>query len=271
MSAAHSIDSPRRTKPQAFGIGTLIGTLGGLIGLGGAEFRLPVLVGWFGFPTLEAVILNKVTSLIVVTFSVLFRGSAIPWHDVISHWAVIANVLVGSLAGAWIGAHYASRISQRVLNTTILVLLVALAIGMIGGHDWLRGDHGLHIAGALLWGCGVVAGLIIGAVAAVLGVAGGELIIPTLVLLFGIDIKLAGSLSLCISLPTMLVAFARYSQTDAFAVCRQQKSFLIWMLLGSITGSAIGAQLLRYVSPDALILILGAILLISAVKVFRHR
>jgi len=39
--------------------GGLIGTLGGLIGLGGAEFRLPVLVGLFRLDTLEAIIFNK--------------------------------------------------------------------------------------------------------------------------------------------------------------------------------------------------------------------
>jgi hypothetical protein len=34
----------------------MIGTLGGLIGLGGAEFRLPLLIGLFRFAALEAVI-----------------------------------------------------------------------------------------------------------------------------------------------------------------------------------------------------------------------
>ena len=38
-----------------------------------------------------------------------------------------------------------------------------------------------------------------------MGVAGGELLIPTIVLLYGVDIKIAGSLSLAVSLPTMLV------------------------------------------------------------------
>jgi hypothetical protein len=52
---------------------------------------------------------------------------------------------------------------------------------------------------------GVFAGFIIGIVASLLGVAGGEFLIPTLVLLFGADIKLAGSLSLAVILPTMLV------------------------------------------------------------------
>jgi len=44
----------------AFSAGAGIGILGGLIGLGGAEFRLPLLIGLFGFGALEAVILNRV-------------------------------------------------------------------------------------------------------------------------------------------------------------------------------------------------------------------
>ena len=45
--------------PMAFGGGAVIGSLGGLMGLGGAEFRLPLLIGPFGFAALESVILNK--------------------------------------------------------------------------------------------------------------------------------------------------------------------------------------------------------------------
>jgi hypothetical protein len=59
---------------------------------------------------------------------------------------------------------------------------------------------------------------LIGVVAALMGVAGGELLIPTIVLLYGLDIKIAGSLSLAVSLPTMLVAFARYSRDASFMV-----------------------------------------------------
>ncbi|WP_406513925.1 hypothetical protein OG851_39800 [Streptomyces sp. NBC_00161] len=43
-----------------------------------------------------------------------------------------------------------------------------------------------------------MAGFGIGAVAAIMGVAGGELLIPMIVLLFGEDIKTAGSLSLLV-------------------------------------------------------------------------
>ena len=67
----------------------------------------------------------------------------------------------------------------------------------------------------------------IGVVAALLGVAGGELLIPTLILLFGADMKLAGSLSLAVSLPTMLVGFARYSRDRSFDVLGQNRRFVI--------------------------------------------
>jgi uncharacterized membrane protein YfcA len=78
---------------------------------------------------------------------------------------------------------------------------------------------------------GVVAGIVIGVVAAVMGIAGGELLIPTIVLLYGTDIKIAGSLSLAVSLPTMPVAFARFSRDKSFAVLGQNKPFLVAMTL----------------------------------------
>jgi len=128
----------------------------------------------------------------------------------------------------------------------------------------------LFEAGATRMAAGFAAGLGIGRVAALLGVAGGELLIPTLVLLYGIDIKLAGSLSLAISLPTMLVGFARYSQSGSFAVLGQERPLMIWMVLGSLIGAALGGLLLGLVPGDWLIGLLGLILLISAVKVFQH-
>ena len=87
----------------------------------------------------------------------------------------------------------------------------------------------------------MVAGFGIGAVAALIGVAGGELLIPTLVLLFGADIKLAGSLSLAVSLPTMLTGFARYSRDRSFVVLGRNRTFVIAMAAGSFAGAWLGA------------------------------
>jgi len=50
----------------AFGGSGMIGVFGGLIGLGGAEFRIPLLVGVFRLTPRHVVPINLLTSLITV-------------------------------------------------------------------------------------------------------------------------------------------------------------------------------------------------------------
>ena len=253
---------------MAFGGGAVIGALGGLIGLGGAEFRLPLLIGLFRFAALEAVILNKATSLVVVASALPFRAGTVPFGLIAAHWPIVLNLLAGSLLGAWVGAGWATRLKSETLYRVIAVLLVAIAGVLVFGHDASAG-HPLLVGSAQLV-AGVAAGFVIGVVASLLGVAGGELLIPTLVLLFGADIKLAGSLSLTVSLPTMLVGLTRYSRDRSFSVLGRNRAFLLVMAAGSIVGAFIGGLLLGVV-PDAVLLpALAAILLVSAVKVWRH-
>ena len=252
----------------ALSSGIAVGALGGLIGLGGAEFRLPLLLSVFRFPPLEAIILNKAASLIVVASALVFRTENVPIADVLAHIDVVVNLLLGSLVGAWLGASWATRMHSTTLYKMIAVLLVAMAVVLLFGHD---PDGGADAAfdGWQIWIAGAGAGLVIGTVASLLGVAGGELLIPTLVLLFGLDIKLAGSLSLAVSLPTMLVGVARYSRDRSFAVLSQHKAFLAWIATGSILGAFIGALLMGYTSSAILIPLLSLILLISAFKIWR--
>lgn len=259
----------RRRPLAAFGGGAIIGTLGGLIGLGGAEFRLPLLIGAFRFGALEAVIMNKAMSLVVVASALPARTGTVPFADVASHWTIILNLLGGSLVGAWIGAGWAIKMRQERLYRVIAILLVAMAVVLIFGHDASAGNPLLTGTAQAIGG--VVAGCAIGVVASLLGVAGGELLIPTLVLLFGTDIKLAGSLSLVVSLPTMIVGFTRYSRDRSFIVLRQNSPFLVAMALGSLVGTLVGGLLLGFVPSTILLPMLAAILLVSAVKVWRHR
>jgi uncharacterized protein len=254
----------------AFVTGTGIGTLGGLIGLGGAEFRLPLLIGLFGFGALEAVIVNKAMSLIVVVSALPFRMGTISPAVIADHRAIIANLLAGSLLGAWVGASWATKLKSETLYRVIALMLVAIAAVLMFGHGSASGGHPLFVGTAQMV-AGVIAGFAIGIVASLLGVAGGELLIPTLILLFGVDVKLAGSLSLAVSLPTMLVGFARYSRDVTFAVLLRNRAFVVVMAAGSIVGSFIGALLLGIVPGAVLLPTLAVILLISAAKVWRHR
>ncbi|WP_161913516.1 sulfite exporter TauE/SafE family protein [Methylosinus sp. C49] len=259
------------TKPrQAFAFigGAAIGALGGLIGLGGAEFRLPLLIGPFRFRALEAVILNKAMSLIVVATALPFRAASVPFAAVASNWPIILNLLAGSLVGAWLGAGWATKLSSRNLYRILAVLLALIAGALVFGHGATTASA--HPSGLLLIVAGVVAGFGIGIVASLMGVAGGELLIPTLVLLFGADIKLAGSLSLAVSLPTMIVGFTRYSRDSAFGVVTRNQAFVLIMASGSIVGTFIGGRLLGIVSDQLLIPALSLILVASSVKVWRH-
>jgi uncharacterized membrane protein YfcA len=268
--AAASFDAFHRGQVSAFASGTGIGTLAGLIGLGGAEFRLPFLVSMFRFGALEAVIINKAMSLVVVVTALLFRSDTISFDTIAGHWTIIANLLGGSLLGAWFGAAWATRLQSSTLYRVISVLLVGMAVVLMLGHR-AEGAGGALFDGALQTIAGLCAGFAIGVVASLLGVAGGELLIPTLVLLFGLDVKLAGSLSLAISLPTMLVGFTRYSRDRSFAVLRGNGRFVAAMAVGSVVGSFIGAKLLGIVPTSILLPALAVILLISSVKLWLHR
>jgi uncharacterized membrane protein YfcA len=128
----------RRSAPAAFLAGAVIGALGGLIGLGGAEFRLPLLIGAFRFGALQAVILNKAMSLIVVASALPFRAGAVPFGAVAASWPIIVNLLAGSLLGAWFGAGWATRLKSQTLYRVIAVMLALIAVVLLFGTVW---DH----------------------------------------------------------------------------------------------------------------------------------
>ncbi|QRG06184.1 sulfite exporter TauE/SafE family protein [Xanthobacter dioxanivorans] len=250
-----------------FGSGAAIGIVGGLIGLGGAEIRLPVLIA-FGFDALPAVILNRALSLVVVASALPFRAEAVPYADVAAHGPIILTMLAGSLAGAFAGATYATRFASRTLFRAIAVLLLVTAVLLVAGGDpELR--H-MPVDGTVRVVAGVAAGFAIGLAVAMMGVAGGELLVPTLVLLFSLPVKLAGSVALVIALPTILVGFARFGRDNTIGVIRDNAPFLGVMVAGSITGTFIGGQLLGILPSVVLLPLLGLILVASAVKIWRH-
>lgn len=213
-------------------------------------------------------ILNKAMSLVVVASALPFRAATVPFGNVAAHWPIIVNLLGGSLFGAWFGAGWTMRLTSQTLYRVIAVLLLAIAVVLVIGHD--TAATSAVLTGASQMAAGVAAGFVIGIVAALLGVAGGELLIPTLVLLFGVDIKVAGSLSLVVSLPTMLVGFARYGQNRSFIVLAENRRFVLVMAAGSILGSFIGGRLLGVVANAVLLPLLAMILVLSAVKVWTH-
>ncbi len=262
-------ETPRESAVLAAVTGAPVGMLGGLIGLGGAEFRLPLLHALFAYPVRRAVALNLAVSLVTLVASLAIRLRFSTLAAVTDLAPVLGGMVAGSVTGAWIGPSLAHRISTAALERTILVLLVAIGLLLIGDAFLPHGAAGLAGALALRVPVAVALGLGIGLVSSLLGVAGGELIIPSLVFVFGADIVLAGTCAVLISLPTVTVGIARYAARGAY-IRRDLAVLVLPMGLGSVVGALAGGLLVPYLPTRALKLVLGAVLIASAVRIFHH-
>lgn len=246
-----------------------IGCLGGLIGLGGAEFRLPVLVGLFKKAPKKAVALNMTVSLITIISSICFRLPRVSLGDLQPLLIIMVAIIAGSMTGAYFGADLARKITDSLFKRVLLVLLILVGLLLITESVLPFMSGGIPFAGVgAVIVAAIVCGLGIGVFSSLLGVAGGELIIPTLILVFGVDAKLAGTMSLIISLPTIIIGIARHAANGLYADKEDLGTLVAPMGVGSIIGAFIGAALVAYVSSGVIKLLLGVLLIFSAVKIF---
>ena len=121
----------RRSPIAALLYGAPIGLLGGLMGLGGADFRLPVLAGFFGSAPRRAVALNLAISLVTVVSALLIRGGTLSLAPVLGLLPVALAMIVGAVCAAFVGVGLVHRISERVLERFILVLLVGIGTALV--------------------------------------------------------------------------------------------------------------------------------------------
>jgi uncharacterized protein len=246
--------------------------LGGLIGVGGAEFRLPVLVGVLKRTAHQSVPINLAVSLVTLLTALVTRLSVLPDFPLGTLLPVLLSMILGAMLSAFIAAGFAVRIPAHLLESWIKYLLMAIGVlliveGMlpIGSLDLLFSPLALQI------GVGLGMGILIGVVSSTLGVAGGELIIPTLIFIFGVGVKVAGTASLIISLPTVLTGLIRYHQTGMLFNRSAFRHIIIPMGIGSVIGSIAGGMLVGLVSQNLLKLILGVVLIASAARMFTQK
>jgi len=259
----------RRSPPAALVTGVAVGSLGGLIGLGGAEFRLPLLVALFGYSLRRAVSLNLATSFVTVaaagtTRVVIGAGPAFLG----SLGAVAVMMALGGMIGARSGSRWLVRVSDSRLRRLVrgLLLLIGALLVVEAALAWQSTGLALGDFGRMALGVG--AGILIGAVSSLLGVAGGELIIPTLMFAFGADIKSAGTLSLFISIPAIIVGLASQRAQLVSAGRRDLIGIVVPLGVGSVIGAIAGATLVARVPGAAVKVLLGAVLIVSALKLF---
>jgi uncharacterized protein len=260
---------PIRRPFAALFAGASVALLGGLIGLGGAEFRLPLLIALFALYPHRAIRINLLISLATLAMSAAARLEFLGAANVSDLRVEILSMLTGGMVAAWIGAGVLERIPKTRIMGLIAVLLAGTA-ALLAAEVLLTGVtwSALPQNPALRAIAGLTAGLVVGAISSLLGVAGGEFIIPILIFIFGADIRTAGTASVLISTPIVLTGVLRHWLTGHYRSQTMLLYLVLPMSLGSLLGAAGGSYLAASAPMNGLRLMLVFILAVSAYKLW---
>jgi uncharacterized membrane protein YfcA len=178
------------------GVGLAAGFLSGVFGVGGGILIVPGLVLVLRMEQRLAHGTSLAAILPIASAGMI--GFAVD-HAV--DWSAGALIIAGAVVGALVGARLLGRLPERTLRYGFAVLLLATATRLLISTPPGTGRGALEIWLAI----GLVAlGLAAGAIAGLLGVGGGIIIIPALVVLFAVPDEVAKGTSLFVIIPTAI-------------------------------------------------------------------
>lgn len=194
MQPAENHPAGRGRWTTLAGIGAVGGLLSGALGVGGGILMVPLLIGLTRMDDRRA----STTSLAAIvptalagSLTYLARGQA--------DLTLGAILAVGGIAGSWLGTWLLHRTPLPRLRWMFVGLLVLVAVRMVltgptrGGELELTPTSGLAL---------VAVGVFMGITSGLFGIGGGLVLVPALVILFGVDDLLAKGTSLLVMLPT---------------------------------------------------------------------
>jgi len=230
----------RMRGPRAYasfiGIGLAAGILSGLFGVGGGTVIVPLLVLLLGFDQR----LGAGTSLAAIVPTAAVGVISYAVHDAVA-WIPALLLAIGSVVGAQIGTRLLTRISQTALRwcfVGFLAIVIVMLFVVIPSRDavfevtWLT---------ALLL---LVVGLGTGILAGLIGVGGGIVVVPVLMLAFGTSDLVAKGTSLLMMIPTAIsgtIGNIRHRNVDLTAAA--------FVGISACTTTALGAWLATIVDP----------------------
>lgn len=215
----------------------VIGLSLGLFGSGGSILTVPVLLYLLHMPPQLAI----ASSLLIVAGISLFGSvrnglqQLISWRHVM--WFGIPG-MAGTYGGAWLGTLVDAR-----WQLLVFALLMLLAAVMMWRNNTGSSGNGKAFKPVKI----VIDGLIVGAITGFVGVGGGFLIVPALVLLGGLAMPVGVATSLVIIAMKSFVGFAKY-----YWVMAADGAVFDWNIIGlmiiagiagSYAGSAVGKRL----------------------------
>ena len=237
------IEAPDTSEPKGakyiltcLGIGLLAGLLSGLFGVGGGTVIVPLLVLVLAYnqrlaagTSLAAII--PIASVGVISYAI--HGSVA--------WIPGLILAAGAVVGAQIGTWLLPRVPLAALRWSFIGFLVVVIVSLFIVVP--SRDAGLPLNAFTIAGL-VVLGVATGTVAGLIGVGGGIVVVPALMLLFGTSDLIAKGTSLLMMIPTAIsgtVGNLRRGNVDLFAAA----------LIGiaACTTTALGAWLATVVDP----------------------
>ncbi len=221
----------------------LIGISLGLLGSGGSILTVPVLVYLVGEPEKVAIAesLGIVAAISMVGMIPYAVRKEVDWKSVIFFG-------IPGMAGTYGGAALSSYLSGTTQLLIFAVVMILAAGMMIKNGDNADPEKKLNVSKYLL----IIEGLVVGIITGLVGVGGGFLIIPALVLVAGLDMRVAVGTSLFIIAAKSTLGFYKYLD-----VLRAESLDVNWELLGIFTvvgiiGSFVGGRVGRYVPQKTL-------------------
>lgn len=209
-----------------------IGLSLGLLGSGGSILTVPVLHYLLGQPEQAAIggsllVVGSIAAVAAVPYA---RAGQVAWQDVL--WFGLPG-----MAGAWAGASLARWIPGDVQLAGFAFAMLIAALRMLAPQalDERRTAIARPRSTILAGGAGV------GLLSGIVGVGGGFLIVPALVLLAKVPLSRAVGTSLAIITLNSLAGFASY-----VSVLAAKDVQLDWRTLAIVTGVGITGSLLGH-------------------------
>lgn len=232
-------------------VGLAAGMLGGLFGVGGGLVIVPGLIAFAGMERRLA----HGTSLAATLPIALASLATYLAHGNVD-WAVACCFAVGAIGGAVIGTHLLHVIPKRVLVGLFVITVLATATRLLIASE-TDGRAELTIGVAVLL---VLVGVLTGIIAGLLGLGGGVILVPAMVVGLGMAAVVAKGTSAAVIVPTSIMGTIR-NRRNANADIRGAAVIGIFGALSAIVGGTISDRL----SDDVANAMFAGLLLIVAV------
>lgn len=185
-------------------VGITAGALGGLFGVGGGLIIVPGLVL---IVKLERRLANG-TSLAATLPIALASASTYLYNGNID-WAVAGLLASGTIVGAVIGTKLLTILPKRTITVVFIVTVLATAIRLFMTSETTGRDDLTLVAALAL----VVIGLTTGTLSGLLGIGGGVVMVPAMIVGLGMLPVLAKGTSVAVIVPTSIMGTIRNRKT----------------------------------------------------------